>query len=188
MTNMEIAEGVFLEKWKDKYSVDYAWNYGRDRKRMKEDVLPYFMKAFKEHWKEKYSKAIDGYLKDEDAFLIKNQHQFTRFAYSPHRWAVSTKKVQKVGIPSILNQKMELERVMQRWKGVDESVFIEKVMIAASDNPIQFFKGFLQTNKHLKISNPILWKKAASELASLIGKDRAKKMWVARENMLESIE
>lgn len=165
------------QKYKLKYGVKPSWK-GREYK-LTQDLLKYFDENFPEEAAWKLQEAYSAYLKDSDNYIEKNGHKLTSFAANPEKWCKAARPVRVVppepAPPSFLE-------IQSKWEGISAEALVEKVLVAAEKNPVTFFRGFVWTQKYLRLAaGEEKWKAVSVALADLVGRNRARTLWTKPE-------
>lgn len=168
-----------------KYNVSYMFNFGKEGALLKK-ALQWFRGEYKDDSEQAFKLAANKFLSDQDSYLCNNHHPFSLFLSKPHKWAGKIKSKQKY-VEAEEPHHVVRSRIAANWEGVDHEKFIGKVINAAQENPIQYFRGYLQTEGLLKHNNEELWRKTSKALAELVGVKRAKEMWQKRSPLVGAI-
>jgi hypothetical protein len=172
----ELIDWFCQEAYEQRYGVPYCFQGGKEAALVKR-CLGYFDRTFKENALERFKDAAQQFLRDKDDYLETNKHPLTMFLSKPHKWAIQKKQVTPPPIPSLYDYDMKRLEIEKRWASVDHDAFVNRVIEAATPNPMRYFKGYIQTQGFLKVANKELWKRVSAELADLIGKERAREVW-----------
>lgn len=176
------------EIYPKKYNVSYMFNFGKEGALLKK-ALQWFRGEYKDDTEQVFKESVNRFLSDKDSYLDTNHHPFSLFLSKPHKWAGKAK-------PKYSNTFKEAEephhikraRIEAKWSEVNHEEFIQKVVDAAQENPIQYFRGYLQTEGILKHNNDELWRKTSKALAELVGVKRAKEMWQKRSPLVGGLK
>lgn len=175
------------EIWKTKYGMVAPWN-GQQAKLL-QGILSNAHTNFGEKAMMEVGKAMEAYVYDVDPFLAKSRHPFLFFAKNPMRWMakpVSLQAQQSVPIVNSVEPKLEFKTVSD-----DE---LERFVASKTEAElVTLARGFsasyasMTKSMYLKMNGSTLPSRMAAKIASKLGAERARNLFLNADKIVKSI-